>query len=1121
MVYASRIRFVLSRTPSTVESIKYDYSIYEMPGRIEVKSDVKVVHSDEWNQWIEINELKPNTQYRMSANSTEYGYEDIIAYTTFDFTTGQVIAEIYSGGATYNSEIIHVKGIDKTVTGIKGYIYDIDKNLVWEQSDITPTEGATEVFLPTDGQSLKPYTLYYLAAEAFIGNVSQGRFIREPAVRTSAIPASYVQDHVYPTEIGVKMANIPTELSGWFVMTEEKTGKSKYVTFKDGISEVCNFDGLKPDSLYTIKITGYLAYDGVTFSEQCFGIFTLYTGTNAYGRIKSIRTISSSEIQVTVEGLLNNYNDSEVYLKFYTIQEGTQYTRVLHHTSNIIDNQTYTYTYSGLTYPNREYDIIVQVIDADTDKVLTTFTGKGKTAEGIRNVFISNISSDSCYGQILNADVFNGHSFVWEIYEETTLIYTSDVQTIANGSSMNIRIPAQGYLDANTTYRAVAKFDNGQTLSQAFTTSTINTGALQVNSYQPRSITCFVSGMEADTYGTIQFNVYQNDALIATKSVSFVGEVTEEIDFDSTDNIGTGSYTVKATGVINYHGSTQIRNYSKSIRVYDFYTIYGSWFKYRELIVYISTFQEAGFYSGTLKLSDATTGEIHYNQPISFSVINVNHSITNLIRNLSHVNSDGTTVKRYKIEANLTSPSGQSIGVYNFIYVPSTPYWINLNAYEFEEDEITKGAFAYYVDGFDTNYNYKVVYHMSLTSGDTSTIQDLEINNTYYTNYNSYTPTRTLTTGPNKLLAGKTYKISAVIYQISSTGQESKVANIYITAVAPSQPFDIRAVAPISEHTHSLRILNCYKDAIYFLEIITTNAHTGVRVDYQKYQATVYPKQEVVVNNLQDNVNYTTTLNTYLENATTPIYTTSSTYLHYTPKEHFGIGYEYQYYANSRLLIQSIRLLPEGTSITIKLYDTRGNLIDSYSTTDINFKRNVIIPEGNTQLRAVVSLSCEGYYDTTYEQIVYTTDSGKLTDLDPWDWYISNHTATAEDTYRAYTAVDGHVNQPTTNFKYTVWNDMVYKAKEQRDAIGLGWTNKYLTYEQTLMTPSDKAMTAARYNSVIENLSFDFKSQWAYVESGVDRLLGERFILVARLINYNIGTDTDLIPQDFILDDRY
>lgn len=839
---------------------------------------------------------------------------------------------------------------------------------------------------------------------------------------------------------------------------------------------------------------------------------------NQYGQISSLRALSESELEAKIELFQENLSQNDVYLKFYAYSNGINGTKILYHQSSIIKDNIYEYTYSKLIYPDTLYEIQVEIIESYTNEILATLKGRAKTSVQVQNIFINNITSDGCYAQLRNVSLYNGHSFIWKVYETNNLIYTSNVNHISGGVSENTSIPSTGYLKPDTTYRIEAIMDTEKVFYQSFTTSMINTGTLQVNSYKPHSISCFINGMANDSYGTVVFDVYYNDNFISTKSTFFNGTTTEELTFDNDDGIRNGSYTIKATLNINYHGYNTIRTYTKQIHVADYYKVYAGWEKYRTMIVYIDDFESTGFYSGTLTISDATTELVHYNQPIEFAVNSLIYPVSYRINNLSHINIDGTIVEKYKINVNLITPSQKNINIQSSILVQDNPYHININAYEFEEDEITKGAVSYYVDGFDSEYNYKVVYHMNLL-GDNSIIEDFELNNTYYTNYSTQTVSRLLTTGPNKLLAGRTYVIKAIIYLINGA-QETRIGQLSSTVLVPSQPFDIRSVAPVSVTQHQLRIINCLKDEIYFLEIITKNAHTGIQIDYQKFQATIDPTQEVVVNNLQNNVDYITILNTYAgETSISPIYSTSAVYNHSAPKEDFGIGYQYEYNSYSHLLTQSIRLLPQGTSISIKLYDLQDNLIDNYNTTNIYFERTVTIPNGITELRALVSLSCEGYYDTAYTQIVYTVDQSRLHQLSPWSWYDSNHSASLEDTYQAYTAVGGRTNQPTTNFKYTVWNDMVYKAKEQRDAVLLDWDGKYLSYEETLMTPSDKAMTAARYNSVITNLSFIMQSQWAYVFAGKSKLLGERFILLARLINYNIGEDTTLTPLDFAIED--
>ncbi len=87
-----------------------------------------------------------------------------------------------------------------------------------------------------------------------------------------------------------------------------------------------------------------------------------------------------------------------------------------------------------------------------------------------------------------------------------------------------------------------------------------------------------------------------------------------------------------------------------------------------------------------------------------------------------------------------------------------------------------------------------------------------------------------------------------------------------------------------------------------------------------------------------------------------------------------------------------------------------------------------------------------------------------------WSWSASNGSASASQTQAARDAVAGH--GAVEDFSHLVWNDMVDKVAEMRNAAGLSpvWNPTYLTQSNTKMSSTDKTMTAARYNSLRYNI---------------------------------------------------
>ena len=139
-----------------------------------------------------------------------------------------------------------------------------------------------------------------------------------------------------------------------------------------------------------------------------------------------------------------------------------------------------------------------------------------------------------------------------------------------------------------------------------------------------------------------------------------------------------------------------------------------------------------------------------------------------------------------------------------------------------------------------------------------------------------------------------------------------------------------------------------------------------------------------------------------------------------------------------------------------------------------------------------------------------------------WRWDSSNGNATAAQTQTAYRAltVAGDVGKgPTRNFSVIVWNDLVDKVIEQRQAWGdTDWTIAApATKGQTWMIPGEQ-MTAKIFNSVVANMPPIHPWGWEAtlgrkeIRKG-DVCYGAYFIFLTDGINHWI----DLTPLRFIV----
>ena len=115
-----------------------------------------------------------------------------------------------------------------------------------------------------------------------------------------------------------------------------------------------------------------------------------------------------------------------------------------------------------------------------------------------------------------------------------------------------------------------------------------------------------------------------------------------------------------------------------------------------------------------------------------------------------------------------------------------------------------------------------------------------------------------------------------------------------------------------------------------------------------------------------------------------------------------------------------------------------------------------------------------------------------------WSWVMSNGTATAEQTAEAYMALV--YKRGLNQFSYLVWNDMVDKVNEIIQANGLTWNNAFLSYSNTRMSPTDKLLTAARFNSLRYNIGSRYSTGIDTVSPG-DIVYGQYFITFADCIN--------------------
>lgn len=93
-------------------------------------------------------------------------------------------------------------------------------------------------------------------------------------------------------------------------------------------------------------------------------------------------------------------------------------------------------------------------------------------------------------------------------------------------------------------------------------------------------------------------------------------------------------------------------------------------------------------------------------------------------------------------------------------------------------------------------------------------------------------------------------------------------------------------------------------------------------------------------------------------------------------------------------------------------------------------------------------------------------------DFPSFEWDISNGSATAEQTAKAYATISG-VGGACVDFSHKVWNDIVDMLHSVLLCIDMEWDATYANIDETRMseTLSDRHLTAARFNSVRHNIN--------------------------------------------------
>lgn len=137
------------------------------------------------------------------------------------------------------------------------------------------------------------------------------------------------------------------------------------------------------------------------------------------------------------------------------------------------------------------------------------------------------------------------------------------------------------------------------------------------------------------------------------------------------------------------------------------------------------------------------------------------------------------------------------------------------------------------------------------------------------------------------------------------------------------------------------------------------------------------------------------------------------------------------------------------------------------------------------------------WLDMTDSGILYTQSAGL--GIQPWFWTKSNGEATTVMTQNAYDVLYGRL--PASEFSHYVWNDLVDKVYEMRQAKGYSWDTaygRYTSYSGCKLYTGD-VLTALIFNSVKYNVG-SINPTFADVTSG-ERIYGEYFTILTDRLN--------------------
>lgn len=183
------------------------------------------------------------------------------------------------------------------------------------------------------------------------------------------------------------------------------------------------------------------------------------------------------------------------------------------------------------------------------------------------------------------------------------------------------------------------------------------------------------------------------------------------------------------------------------------------------------------------------------------------------------------------------------------------------------------------------------------------------------------------------------------------------------------------------------------------------------------------------------------------------------------------------------------------------------NSLAEKESKDVSYTYTKLKPDTFYTIKVSVCRASNGQWLTNLEGSFQTEAIPIL----PWTWNdcqtIDGDVGEASDleTMSAYSAITKQME--TTEFSYKVWNDLCAKTREVRSARGSSsWRSDFLSYSDTLMSSSDKILTAERFNSLRINIgSMQDVSSIPYPVVKGGEVYGSYFLTLTNALNREIA----------------